>query len=220
LLASIAVTPANPSITQGKTQQFSATGTYSDGSTKNLTTQVTWASSNTAVATITAGGLATGVSQSTSEISAALGAVTGSTTLTVGTAVLTSIVVTPANPTIGKGSTSQFAATGAYSDGSAQDLTRSVTWLPSNTAVATVTAAGIATGVAQGTSQVSASTAGVTGSTTLTVGPAVVVSIAVTPANPSIAKGSAKQFNATGTYSDGSTLDLTGSATWISSNTN
>ncbi len=219
VLASIAVTPANPSIATGSTQQFSATGTYSDGSTKNLTTQVTWASSTTAVATIAAGGLATGLAQSTSEISATLGAVTGSTTLTVGTAVLASIVVTPANPTIAKGTTSQFTATGTYSDGSTQNLTYSATWLSSNTAVATINPRGIATGVAQGTSQVSASSAGVTGSTTLTVGPAVLVSIAVTPANPSIAKGATKQFNATGTYSDGSTLDVTSSATWISSNT-
>ena len=42
-LTSIAVTPASPSIVTGATQQFTATGTYSDGSTQNLTNQVTWA---------------------------------------------------------------------------------------------------------------------------------------------------------------------------------
>ena len=47
-LTSIAVTPANPTVTVGGTQQFTATGKYSDGSTQNLTSQVTWASSNTA----------------------------------------------------------------------------------------------------------------------------------------------------------------------------
>src|SRR5206468_4243632 len=123
-----------------------------------------------------------------------------------------------ANPMIAKGSTSQFAATGAYSDGSTQDLTHSVTWLTSNTAVATVTAAGIATGVAQGTSQVSASTAGVTGSTTLKVGTAGVVAMAVTPANQSVKVGASVQYVATGTYSDGSTQNLTTSVTWTSSN--
>ena len=42
-LTSIAVTPANPTIQFGGTQQFAATGTYSDGSTQNLTGSVTWA---------------------------------------------------------------------------------------------------------------------------------------------------------------------------------
>ena len=82
-LQSIAVTPANPSIAKGLTQQFTATGTYSDGSTQNLTTQVTWASATTSVATITSGGLATGVATGTSTISATLGGITGSTVLTV-----------------------------------------------------------------------------------------------------------------------------------------
>ena len=82
-LVSIAVTPANPSVVVGATQQFTATGTYSDASTADLTGDVTWASSPTAVATITAGGLATGVAEGTTTISATLGAVVGSTTLTV-----------------------------------------------------------------------------------------------------------------------------------------
>ena len=58
-LMSIAVTPANPTIPTGGTQQFTATGTYSDQSTQNITTQVTWSSSNTSVATISNSGLAT-----------------------------------------------------------------------------------------------------------------------------------------------------------------
>ena len=44
-LVSIAVTPAKPSIAVGATQQFTATGTYGDGSTQNLTSTATWNSS-------------------------------------------------------------------------------------------------------------------------------------------------------------------------------
>ena len=51
-LQSIAVTPASPSILVGNTQQFTATGSYSDNSTKNITTSVTWKSSNAVFATI------------------------------------------------------------------------------------------------------------------------------------------------------------------------
>ena len=40
-LVSIAVTPANPSIPGGVARQFTATGTYSDGTSHDITTQVT-----------------------------------------------------------------------------------------------------------------------------------------------------------------------------------
>ena len=78
-LTSIVVTPANPSILTGASQQFTATGTYSDGSTQDITSQAIWTSSDTAVATIDAGGLATGISAGTTMISASLAGVTGST---------------------------------------------------------------------------------------------------------------------------------------------
>ena len=73
-LQSIAVTPANPSIAAGTTQQFTATGTYSDASTADLTGSVTWSSGTTATATIGSTGLAHGVSAGTSSIGATLGA--------------------------------------------------------------------------------------------------------------------------------------------------
>jgi hypothetical protein len=82
-LTSIAVTPASPSLPTGGTLQFTATGTFSDGSTQNVTSQATWVSSNTVVATISASGLATGIAAGTATISAALGGKTGSTLLTV-----------------------------------------------------------------------------------------------------------------------------------------
>jgi fibronectin type 3 domain-containing protein len=82
-LTSIAVTPANASIAAGVTQQFSATGMFSDGSTLNLTGSVTWASSVLGVAAISSAGLASGVSAGSTSISAMLNGVTGSTTLIV-----------------------------------------------------------------------------------------------------------------------------------------
>ncbi len=60
-LASIAITPASPSVEEGQTLQFTATGTYDDGSTVDLTLTATWASSDTSTATINALGLASGV---------------------------------------------------------------------------------------------------------------------------------------------------------------
>ncbi len=78
-LQSIAVTPVNPTIPSGGTQQFTATGTYSDDSTQNLTSQVTWTSSSTAVVSINAAGLVTGLGAGQTVISATFGGVTGKT---------------------------------------------------------------------------------------------------------------------------------------------
>jgi hypothetical protein len=217
-LVSIAVTPANPSIAKGASQQFTATGTYSDSSTQNLTSSVTWSSTNTAAAMIGSGGLATGVGTGTTTISATSGSISGSTTLTVTAPTLVSIAVTPANPSIAKGATQQFAATGTYSDNSTQNLTSSVTWSSTNTAVATITSAGLATAAGTGTATISAASGSISGSTNLSV-TATLVSIAVTPTNPSISQGGTQQFTATGTYSDGGTLNITGSVTWSSTNT-
>lgn len=83
-LESIAVTPGNdPSVYVGGTQQFTATGTYSNGTTKNLTNSVTWTSVPLGIASITSTGLATGTAAGTSTITAAFGSVTGNAMLTV-----------------------------------------------------------------------------------------------------------------------------------------
>ena len=95
-LVSIEVTPAALTVAPGATQAFAATGVYSDGSTQDLTAGVTWASSNTAVATVSAGGVATAVADGTATISAAGGGTTDSASLTVQTAPL--VVTTAALP--------------------------------------------------------------------------------------------------------------------------
>ena len=82
-LTSITITPANPTIGVGTTQSFTATGTFSDQTTVNLTTQVAWASSDTTKAVIATNGLATGVAAGTTTITATLNGVSGSTVLTV-----------------------------------------------------------------------------------------------------------------------------------------
>ena len=81
-LVSVAVTPGNPAIVKGASVQFTATGTYSDGSTQALT-NLTWRSGSTKVATIRSSGLATGVAAGSSTIQATSNSISGSTVLTV-----------------------------------------------------------------------------------------------------------------------------------------
>ncbi len=226
-LVSIAVTPTNRSIALGTTQQFTATGTFSDGSTQNLTTAVVWSSGAAGVATIsnTAGsqGLATPAAIGSSMITATSGAVSGSTTLTVTAATLVSIAVTPTNPSIALGTTQQFTATATFSDGSTQNLTTTATWSSGTASTASISNAagskGLATPAAIGTTTVTATSGVVSDSTTLTVTAATLASIAVTPTNPSIALGTTQQFTATGTFSNGSTQNLTTSVTWSAGST-
>ncbi len=220
-LVSLALAPLNPSIPLGSSQPFTATGTFTDGSTQDLTTTVTWSSANTAVAVIsnTAGsqGLATSASVGTTTITATSGSVSRSTSLNVTSAALVSLTVTPANPSIALGTKQQFTATGTFTDGSTQDLTTSVTWSSSQTTVATISTTGLATSKAMGTTTITAASSGVSGSTTLTVTAATLVSLVVTPANATIVQGTTQQFAGTGTFTDGSTQDLTTSVIWSSS---
>jgi uncharacterized protein YjdB len=222
-LVSIAVTPANPSVAPGTSQQFIAIGTYNDTTTQNLTGSVTWNSSNTAAATIvTSGpthGLASAVAAGSTTISATLGAISGSTTLTVTSAVITSVAVTPANANIPLGIAQQFTATGTFSDSSVQDVTGVVTWNSSVPSTASITVSGLATGLNIGTTNISATLGAVSGSTPLMVNAANLASITITPSNGSIAQGTSIQLTATGTFNDGGTRSLTRQVTWTSSDT-
>ncbi|MCJ7494204.1 MAG: Ig-like domain-containing protein, partial [Deltaproteobacteria bacterium] len=222
-LSSIVVTPANPSIPVGVTQPFTATGTFSDGTSRDITAQVTWSSSNTSIATVNSSGLATAVAVGTgTTITATSGKISGSTTLTVNSATLSSISVTPANPSIPAGVPQQFTATGTYSDGMSYAITAQVTWSSSNISAATVDSSGLATAVAAGGAAITATSGSISGSASLTVNSATLSSISVAPANPSIPSipvGITQQFTATGTYSDGVSYDITAQVTWSSSNT-
>jgi hypothetical protein len=180
-LTSIAISPANPSVAVGATQQFTATGTFSSGEIYDITQSVTWSSTKKTVATISnaAGtqGLATALAAGTTTIGATSNKIIGSTLLTVTIApTLVSIAVTPPAPSIALGAQQQFIATGTYSDGSTQILTASVTWTSANTAVATISntagSQGLATSVSVGTSAITAALGSVTSaSDTLTVNP-------------------------------------------------
>jgi len=228
-LVSIAVTPPNPSIANGLTEQFTATGTFTDNTTQDLTAAVTWASSDSSIATVSnasgSNGLATAAGVGTTGITASLGQVVSpAATLTVTAATLVSIQLTPSSATIANGTTQAFTATGTYSDNSVQDLTASVTWASSAPSIATVSNAlgsnGLASAVAVGSTSISASYGAVTSpGATLNVTAATLVSIAVSPLSPTIANGTTQPFTATGTYSDTSTQDLTTAVTWASSNT-
>ena len=221
-LVSVQVTAPSATITAGQSQQMTATGTYSSGSPKDLTGSATWSSSNANVASVAAGGMLTAKAAGTCTITAKMGAVAGSFSLTANPS-LVSISIAPSNPSIAPGTTQQFIATGNYSDGSAQNLTGSANWTSSNTSVANVSSTtptkGLAQAIAPGGSTITATSGSISGTASLTVTAASPSSITVTPAGASLPLGLAQQFSATADFSDGTSQDVTGVATWHSSST-
>ncbi len=82
-LSFITITPGSASIVNGTTVQLSATGIYSDNSTQDLTSQVTWSAFDPAVATIGTAGLVSAAGIGTTTVSASLGNVTALTPVNV-----------------------------------------------------------------------------------------------------------------------------------------
>ncbi|MEW6282743.1 MAG: DUF4394 domain-containing protein, partial [Candidatus Eremiobacterota bacterium] len=173
-LTSIAVTPADPSIALGTTRQFTATGTFGGGVTQDVTTTVSWSSSDPAVALVDALGLASSVSVGSTSIRATLNGVTGSTTLTVTGAVLISLAL-DGPYTVAVGGTVQANLVGTFSDGSNQPVTGQATWTTNDPAVAAVSDAnptrGLIGGNTVGSTTVTASFSGQTASAPVSVTP-------------------------------------------------
>jgi len=216
-LISIAVTPANFTMSVGTTRQFVATGTFSDSSMQDISVSVIWTSSNVSAASINGSGLVSSVASGSTTIKAAFGSISGSTGLTVSTAHLVSITIIPANARIFQGTSVNLTATGTFSDGSMSTNLSGISWKSSKPSVVSVRRFGRADGKKSGTVTITASSGGVSGTTTLTVGTGTLVSIAITPLAPTDAVGGSQQFTATGTFSDGTTQDVTLNSHWSSS---
>ena len=173
-LSSIVVGPAPVAVARGATLQLRATGTYSDGSTSDLTAQATWVSSDVVVATVSAAGSLAGRAVGSSTISATLNAVTGQATATVTLPAVTSVAVEPAAVDLVDKALRQFHAVATLADGSTDDVSTRATWTSSNSSAASVAPTGLATvpaGASSGSATLTASLDGKQGSATVTVVP-------------------------------------------------
>jgi uncharacterized protein YjdB len=174
LAVSISVSPTTQSISAGQTAQFTATGIFGHGnnhpsSTQHLTDSATWTSSVPGVATISATGVATGVSAGTTTITASMngftGVVSASATLTVnggggvapGSTVVSLAVIPSAQSVAVPTQTAQFIAIGTTSTGQTVNVTNAVAWSSSSQQIATIGATtGLATALGQGTTTITA----------------------------------------------------------------
>ena len=239
-LVSISVTPANPTIADPLTQQFTATGTYSNGVVTDITSSVEWVSENPVVAVVSNSkndptnpkGKALALYTGTTTITARSDRVIGSTTLSVTSASLEIIEVTPSYPRLplSLAPTIQFSATGIYTDGTKVDLTEFASWKSSKPSTATVSNSlglrGLVASLSDGTTDISAEFSSLMGSTQLELDSSVDISadapwdvLLYYPINPSMTRGTQLQLNATAILNNGKTLDMTSVSVWSSSDT-
>ena len=227
-LKSIEISPGVSSVAAGFTEQFTATGVFSDGTTLNITNEVVWNSSDASVASISnsvgSSGLVTASNAGTSYVTASMDDINSSSqaALTVTSATLDSIQITAPAYTVAKGFSEQFTATGIFSNGTKENITDEVVWNSSDASVASISNAlgsyGLATGLGTGTTQISASFGNTNSSNySFNVTAAVLTSIGITPAVSGVVVLTTDQFTATGVFSDGSTQDITDEVLWSSS---
>ena len=239
--ALLTITPTSQSLGAGQTAQFTATGTIPHGThpstTQDVTSQVTWKSSSTDIATVNTSGLASAVSAGTATITASMaGAVSATATITVagtsgsGGGDVVSLSVIPGSQAVAiPKQTSQFIAIGTMASGATVDVTSQAAWSSSSTTIATINSSGLATGVGQGTATITAVAKNpdktvATGTATFTITAGTqepITALTITPSAQSLsASGQTGQFIAIGTSgSTGLTEDLTNSAKlqWTSS---
>jgi hypothetical protein len=223
-LTSITIVSATPAIFQlGTTQQFTATGIYSDKSTKDITSGVIWKSSDTAVATISSKGLVTAAALGTTQIMASFSGISSSAT-NLPVVTLTAVAIEQKSPLkLSVKGTQQFTAMATFSDNSQEDATLTSKWASSAPIIATITATGSVTGNSPGNTNITATLYGVTSaplnlvvsnpSTAPTISSIAVSRGVVT----NLVTGDTQQFTAKAISTNGSVTDITSQATWSSS---
>lgn len=215
----------------GSTTTLSAQRTFFRAPNRNIGVSAHWYSSNPAVATVDPHtGVVTPVSAGTVTITAVSGpfSVASTTVDVLPTGAITALNITSPDTSIAKGLTEQYTAT-ATINGNPVDVTAVALWSSTLTGIAPINAAGAAKGLAVGgPTSISASLA--IGNTTtpsnalpLTVGPAQLQSVSVSPSPIFMAattpqQTSTLQLTATGHWTDGDRNE-TNNATWGSSDT-
>ena len=217
-VASIAVSPANSTLTVGQTAQLTATPKDAHGDP--LTGRViTWTSDIATVAAVDGGGLVTAkAAGGPATIIATSEGKTASAVVTVLPVAVVSVTVTPATTGLMLGQTVQLTAT--PKDGSGTALTgRVVTWASDNPSIADVDANGMVTTKAVGGPvTITATSEGKSGTASVTVIPVPVASVTVSPSTATIVIGMTLQLAATPRAANGD--PLTGrTITWSSGNT-
>lgn len=200
-LLSISVSPDNQYVARQSSFKLNARGNYSDGSTADISSQVSWIVDDTAISSISSSGLLTntwagGINNATRilNVSAQFNGLTDSTQVTVVSANVSSLIINPNNMTVAPNNSVSFAVIANMSDGSTLDVTDSVSLNFSNPAVASVTS-GSVQGLTIGSGTLTVSYGSNSANTTVTV------------SNGASSGGSTSGTGLKGDYYDGRNFD-------------
>jgi hypothetical protein len=175
ILVSVNVSPNQSSLPVGESEQLTATGVYSDGSAKDLTSSATWNSSASGIASVNPTGEVVANAIGTVTINAAVGTITGAALVTVTPAAVVSISIVPSTLAMALGSSRQLLAIATLSDGSKQDMTGLVSWSSTQADIANVNSGGLAIAEGVGSATIVATTSAVFASADVSVTPLIAV---------------------------------------------
>jgi uncharacterized lipoprotein NlpE involved in copper resistance len=137
-LVSLVVEPADSDLIVGVDRQFSATGTYADGHTQDLTEESDWTSGDTDLVTISEVGLASPLDKGETTITASYDGQTDTATASINyTDEIEGIIITPAGYDFLTGELKQFSAYAYFADEDKdfEIVTKDCLWVSSNTSV-------------------------------------------------------------------------------------
>jgi uncharacterized protein YjdB len=221
-LTSISVTPSTHALPLGLSLPLVASGTFADGTIRDVTAMAAWSTSDAAIATVSAAGVVQSLAVGSATITATVNGLSASSAIEVGAPVLKELTIGP-EPLIllVNGTDQQLTVTASSTDGTSQDVTARVTWSVMGGA-ATVSAAGLAHAVAEGNATITAKLDGVTDTLIATVHQAVRLEVFPAPDvvdDVTIAQQQRVQLIARAIVDRGeSFVDVTATASWTSSN--
>jgi len=212
-IATIAVTPSTDTVVVNQTLQLTAVAKDAQGGTLTGRTMA-WITSDASRATVSSTGLVTGVSPGAVTITASAEGKTGTASITIKDKPVGAVILSPAQVSIETGQTRQLTAQVTDDQGNA--LTgRPITYTSDNSAVATVSSAGLVTGVAIGAAKITATSEGKSGTSDVTVTPVAVANVQISPPTADLVIGQSTTLAAVPTDSKGNVLGGR-SASWIS----
>lgn len=238
-LLSIKVESNKTSACVGDSFQATAKGFYSNGSTRDITTEVTWNSSDYSVVSVADDGKLVASKAGKAEISASLDGKSSSVKITVTAPSknecddIKYIKVTPKTGTLTINQLVALKAEAVKENGQVMDVTNSATWESSNSNIAMVDNHGRVVGLKEGSVQIKVNYKNVIGQSSMTVKKSVVddvykpgenvdvklEAISLSASYQKIRKGTQFGIKATGIYSDSSRKDITNFVTWSADNT-
>ena len=217
ILREIDANPKVQTIPKGLNGKIDVNGTYSNGNVLTIASGLDFNSSATSVVSVDENGVLLAKDEGNSTITVTKDAFTDTVEVHISKAILTSLKIkTPIIESLAKGRTLQATLAGIYSDGREENITENITWESLDTNISTIDTNGTATATNNGTAEIKATVGTVSTQTSFLVTDAVLDSIAIQTTMPDVPKGLTAQLKAVGTYSDGTTFDLT-SVEWTSS---